>query len=230
MRLLELTAAQTSPVVISLEGGVVVKFTTHPTLQPDNESPPIRDGNIIYVPPVRANEFFELGSKKHLLFKHHSGKRNSLTFWFCGFDEAPFLTEITEATFCNYLHGSEEEFFDGLKPAEIKACERIFDVKSKRQGDIWFCPLGDTTWEQLLLVHKLNTGLETLVTQLDPPNSQVFGTRHTFEGKWVSLAILGLKKVTLASGTMQAPDHKTVTFEAPHVIAQSAGLMNRNGD
>lgn len=215
--------------VITLEKGIVVKFTKHPTLQATDDPLPVRDGNTIYVPPVRADEFFELSTKKHMLFKHLCDRGTTLTLWFCGFDEAPFLTRITEAAFCKFLHNSEAEFFEGLKPDVIKACEQLFNVKSGRQGDIWFCPLGDMTWERLLLMHKLNTGQETLVVELDPPNSPIFQTRHTFEGKWTSLAILGTRKAIVASGTMQAPDHKSVTFETPHVIAQSAGLVNPKG-
>ncbi len=218
---------------IELAGGVTIEIAEPMSGKPMEIV--TREGSIITVPFHRAVEFFLLGQRGGALLFTHDGTAKPHTqkkFWFCGFDQAPFLSEITEAAYCAFLRGGETGFFQSLKPEVVHKCEGYYGVTAKRQGDVYLCPIGGLTWKELQELCHVRSGNNLQIEEFTAEKpDKVFDTRHTFVGKVAKVELLfGHTNVWVGSGTIMAPDHAPLVLETPHIIAQSAGLVDPKGD
>lgn len=211
-----------------LDGGVTVHFT-----QPTLLEAPKRTGSEITFPFHRGIEIYQLRDKKScLIVTKMKQPTGPFSLWFCGTDEAPFLTELKLSCFSAFVADGEGAFYESLKPEWLKRCEKHYGVEARRQGDIYACEMPGVEWSTLKEMHLLGTGEELNVTN-DPPNGNgsIFETNHRFVGYWAKLTLFGHKNVSVGSGIIEAtPDHKQLILEKPHIVCQSAGVVNPKGD
>lgn len=224
MRLLE-RANPEAP--IRLGEGVVIRFG-----QISLSEPPKRTGKEITVPFARGIEHYTLADGKSCIFiTPPSGNGSIFRVWFCGMDESPFLTQLKMDCFSAFVKDGEPGFYDSLKPPVIKRCEEHFNIKTKRQGDIYACELPGMTWDDVRNFGRMSSGQEPVMHE-DPPDgsARVFRTNHAFIGPWTCINMFGWREVHIVSGKMSAPDHKELVLETPHILAQSVGVIEPQGD
>ena len=166
-------------------------------------------------------------------------------FYFGGTDDNPddepnvFLTEVTGGAAAAFHEGGEIDFFESLKPQEMKDLElEDLCTVARRQGDIFavWSPLFGASAQEVLSMTLARPEKECpqvnfwLDRQMRFP---VARTRHEVKGTRITVAagdesrIQGnLPQIEYFFGEMWAPDHKMLNIGTkPHRLFQAANLV-----
>ncbi len=184
---------------------------------------PSRDGATITIPDIPGVEFFPLKRGRQFLLRASDGR-----CWFGGTDEAPFLTQVAAQAYRMFQENGAKGFFAALKPRNIAKLERLFGARAGRQGDIWYLPFAPS-WPAVKKFLAIDTALFRSDSQQYETwkvrRAFVFGTNHRITGMMCDDHPMN-NDILIASGTLEADDHAPVTLRRPHVLAQTANLVN----
>jgi len=147
---------------------------------------------------------------------------NPGSLWFGGTDERPFLVRL-DANLSRDFDKGVDTFFDAMVPDLIKQLEARFGEKPRRrQGDIFMyeLPYGFSEIRGLLSMTKR----EPIPEQRK--ETPVYGTRHTFSGRFFRCSLLGTQSTIIGQGKLIAPDHEPVALRSTHALAQARGLFS----
>lgn len=149
-------------------------------------------------------------------------ERNRFTAtWFGGTDEAPFLVRMDSWTYEAAQRGGRD-FYSYIIPTKMLTLCRKWGGEWKRQGDIFAYKL-PFSWNDLKEIGNFNktNGLQIHEVAED----SVFGTRHILCGQYCSMMLAG-GSMTIAEGTIVAPDHTDMGLKGPHALDQTAHLYD----
>lgn len=199
---------------------------------------PLREQNLIAL-PAREGE---------LVYHHLKGGMQFLVevaghAYFGGTDDNPndnpnvFLTEVTTDAIEIFRGGTEIDFFESLKPVELRELENA-DPSSvtRRQGDIfafWSPAFGETV--QTLIgktLKRQGVGHEITLYAEMGVRLTYSTTRHTVCGRYIKVSVK-LKSVDTVheigyfTGDLAAPDHKSLKLgNRPHRLFQATNLIH----
>jgi hypothetical protein len=212
-------------------GEAKLHFSSHPVY----ELPaPSRLDDWITLPYTDTSQFQPIKGGDQFLFYNLGGP-----VAFGGTDERPFLVGLHSDARKAFEESGEEGLFEFIKPPEIRQLESEHGCGlTRRQGDIFAYPKLKSDGRPMTMTEAV---LEELTA--DPRVRrgwlgenytgywQVFGTRHLLDGRRVEFERRRIwdssrteVALTLAEGTIYAPDHAPLTIEGPHVLAQTVGL------
>ena len=178
---------------------------------------PIREGAKIVLPLHPRAEFHSLQNGRQFLFLSATKPSEC---WFGGTDEKPFLAQLREPALTAFCDSGENGFFASLKPGIVHDLEKGLGVVALRQGDIFAVPLPLDEKHMGIVSHLHCWKWE------DADDFRVFGTRHKLTGEYSDdVAVRGGFRL-LATGVLEAPDHKPLRLEKVHLLAQADNLYN----
>lgn len=196
------------------------------------KKPPFRVGKKIVLPiytSYRDAEFFPLQNGKQFLFYF------AHLLWFGGIDENVFLvrldTDILNVINLDKLN--EKDFYKALKPEIIQEIEKRFDVKSKRQGDIWAVPIKFPI-KDFVRAEFLFWGTSHKAKVKTVKSLSILETRHRLAGKYIlNHGVVNpynegdeLRSIIVGQGIVKSPDHSAMKLQGLHVLAQTAYLWD----
>lgn len=186
---------------------------------------PVRQKRTIHLPEQVELEYYPLARGRQFLVRIPASiaRDRETQVWFGGTDERPFLVRLQVEAFMSFVHGGEEGFFTALIPKEAAQLAGQLSLKLRRQGDIFAIDLA-ADWEEILKASRLINGQAPQPTSHTTP---VFGTRHEVSGLGVAkLSLYGKTLTFVSSGKLQAPDHRPLDLERPHVLFQAGYLWS----
>lgn len=194
---------------------------------------PFREREDIYLPINKSAEFHSLKLGTQFLFAVHEQENSwRKAVYFGGTDEEPFLVRLNDSVLKEYEDGGEDEFFQALKPPQIKILEKIAHKEAKRQGDFFFISIPNFSWKILMISETIHNGKDGSVKMQECNKAVVFNTRHTLTGlgfRTKSFSSMG--EIVFIEGTLQAPDHEDQILKGPHAIIQAVNLFDpKNAD
>ncbi len=193
------------------------------------KTPPLRIGKKIILPGYKSTEFFPLqNGKQFLLDLGHS-------LWFGGTDENVFLVRLNTDILkvINLEELNEKDFYKILKPEIIQEIEKRFNVKSKRQGDIWAVPIKFSI-KDLVRAAFLFWGREYEAKVKTAKRLSILKTRHRLTGKYIlNHGVVDpdqegseSRNVIVGEGIVKSPNHSAIKLQGLHILTQTAYLWD----
>ncbi|HLD07423.1 MAG TPA: hypothetical protein VJC16_07905 [Candidatus Nanoarchaeia archaeon] len=182
------------------------------------------EGKAITLPNSREGELFLLSGGNQFLYTH-----GDATFWFGGTDDGhPFLVEIAEQPFYDFLTEGEAAFFDMLKPDIITQMEEKFKTTARRSGRLFALELPMTwTWEEKVRM------LEGCGIRADPRQENgekvaglsIPGTAYKLSGyyRWATDRESD-DRFILAAGTLHHPQRPPLELHGLHFLVPAANI------
>ena len=183
----------------------------------------------IYLPVSPDAKLAKLHGDTQFLYLIDAAKKH--LFWGGMDEQSAFLSRVSLDVLPR-LAQEEEAFYEEIKHPVIRYLESIYGSRrwTRRQGDIFIIPL-QKTWKEAF---ELGKGIPHY------RYGRIFRTRHVHFGLcvWDYLGFYVTRQTgnipsqfdsgltLIASGSLRAPNHATLRFRGPHVVARSAHLLD----
>ena len=192
-------------------------------------TPPFCSGTRIVLPADPEAEFFPLQDGQQFVYasKKSDEHYNPRSICFGGTDgQYPFLTPITGAPFLDLLDRGERGFFRALKPERIAALEKMLQIPSQRQGDIWVIRV-PVSWKDIRLASIMMGDGEAPefgeLTIRRVTGYRLFGTNHRLDGM---CAAESYGMLIFLRGIVTAPHHAPLRLHGPHAVNRTPYLLS----
>lgn len=194
---------------------------------------PYRVNNKIFIPLRKRIQFYRLRKGQFLLDVPYGSicPRSIPCVYFGGTDENVFLVILNSEVLTILNKKGINAFYEALKPEIIRGVEKLFGVKSIRQGDIHAARI-PLKWNQLSLFLSFfgNTGRR--FQRQGAKNLPLFRTDHRLTGLYSGFFrnpfanVLSDPLFSFATGVIKSPNHKPMNLKEVHIIAQTQYLSS----
>lgn len=177
----------------------------------------------------------------------HYSRMVKSSSYFLGIDEidgTPFCAAVPDRLVSVFENEGSDNFFDELVPKTIKFLIPFCNNQIMRQGDFFALKVAES-WEEIERKNKIGgyeiapNGLKTSIFEKGGLGSRLFRTRHSLCGKGANAQIVLSKKMSkrggfvqrtraifIASGVIEAPNHKPLNLDGVYIVERSAGLID----
>ena len=183
----------------------------------------------IYLPVIHDAKLAKLHGDTQFLYLIDAVKKH--LFWGGMDEQSAFLSRVSLDVLPR-LAQEEEAFYEEIKHPVIRYLESIYGSRwTRRQGDVSIIPL-QKNWREVFELGKAAPHYHC--------GRRIFRTRHRHYGLyiWDYLGFYVTRQTgnipsqfdsgltLIASGSLRAPNHATLRFRGPHVVARSAHLLD----